>query len=72
MKNPVLKKLEDQATIYITLSMMFSLSAEYLAEFLGMPFFQYVMIAVAIVLITLGVIKVNQYEKQKVNKSCGS
>ena len=72
MKNSVLKKLEEQATIYITLSMMFSLSAEYVSEFLGIPFFQYSMIAVAIVFITLGVIKVNQYEKQKVNESCGS
>ncbi|MFK7775143.1 MAG: hypothetical protein AB8F94_23585 [Saprospiraceae bacterium] len=72
MKNSVMKKLEEQATIYMTLSMMISLSAKDVSEYLALPLLQYIMIAIAIVFIVLGVIKVKEYEKQKVNKSCNS
>ncbi len=72
MKNSSLKKLEEQTTIYITLSMMLSLSASNVSDFIGMPFIEYAMIAIAVVLIILGVLKVSQYKKQKVNNSCGS
>ncbi|MFK8009655.1 MAG: hypothetical protein AB8H03_25060 [Saprospiraceae bacterium] len=67
-----MKKLEERATVYITLSMMISLSAKNVSAYLEIPFLEYVMIAIAVVLIILGIINVNKYEKQKTDNSCSS
>lgn len=47
----------------IAIGIFLALTTDYTTEYLGIPFFQYAIIAVAIVLITLEVIKVNEYEK---------
>lgn len=65
-----MKELEEQATIYITLSMLFSLFAKDISTYFAIPFLQYLMILIAIILITLGVIKVNQHEKHKEGENC--
>ncbi len=72
MKNSNLKKLEEQATVYITLSMMLSMSAQHITDYLGTPFLEYAMIFVAMGFLGLAVIKVNQYQKGKGKESCAS
>ncbi len=72
MKNSAFKKFEEQATIYITLAMMLSLSANFISDYVAIPWLEYLMIGVSILFIALGVIKVNQYEKHQVNKNCNS
>lgn len=70
MKNSALEKLEKQATVYFTLSMMLSLSIQFISDYLGIPFVEYAMIIIVVVLMSLGIINVNKCEKHKGNKSC--